>query len=362
MKILLFGEYSGLFNNLKDGLIRLGHQVFLASNGDYFKNYPSDFRWDIKYKLGKFNQILEIANFYTHKELFIGFDIVLLISPEQFTGYSLPNKIIYDFLIKHNKKIYLSGAGISAMLFDYWFNRENEKYHSYMAGYFEGLKNPRKCRYYNNKSLVNWEMDLFSKINGYIPIWYEYAQPFRSLPNFIKTIPIPINLNKFIYKPNIVKDRIVFLHGLSRPCKGGAYIVGAFDRLREKYKKEADFLCAGGLPFNEYVKLIDRVNVVLDDANSYSLGMNALFSMAKGKIVMGGAESIANKELNYRYNPAYNLNPDVDQIMHCIEHVIENKSEIEECGLKSRKFVEEHHDYIKVAQQYVDIWEKACSH
>jgi hypothetical protein len=297
MKILLFGEYSGFFNCLKEGLIVLGHQVFLASNGDYFKNYPSDFRWDVKYKLGKFNQVLEIANFFAHKELFKGYDIVLLISPEQFTGYSLPNKLIYNFLIKHNKKIYLSGAGISAMLFDYWFIKENEKYHNYMYGYFEGLKNPRNCRYYNNRSLINWEMELFSKINGYIPIWYEYAQPFRSLPNIIKTIPIPINLNNFIYRPNIVKEKIVFFHGLSRPSKGGSFIIEAFDKLRDKYKNEAEFLCAGGLPFADYIQLIDRTNVVLDDANSYSLGMNALISMAKGKIVMGGAESIANNEL-----------------------------------------------------------------
>ena len=361
MKILLFGEYSGFYNNLKDGLIKLGHQVFLASNGDYFKNYPSDFRWDIKYKIGKLNQAIEIANFFIHKELFTGYDIVLIISPELFSRCPWPNKMIYEFLIKHNKKIYLSGAGLSATLFNYWYGKKNEKYHNYMSGYFEELKNPRKFRYYNNKSMMNWEMELFNKIDGYIPIWYEYAQPYRNLPNIIKTIPIPINLNKFIYKPNIVKDRIVFLHGLSRPCKGGAYIVGAFDKLKEKYKNEAEFLCVGGLPFDEYIQFIDKANVILDDTNSYSLGMNALFSMAKGKIVMGGAESIANKELNYKYNPAYNLNPDINHIVHCIEHVIENKSRIEEIGYRSRKFVEEYHDYIKVAQQYVDIWEASLS-
>jgi len=358
MKILLFGEYSGFFNCLKEALIILGHQVFLASNGDSFKNYPSDFRWDTKIKNSKINNVIEIANFFTHKKLFTGYDIVLIISPEQFSLYPWPNRLIYDYLIKQNKKIYLSGAGISAMLFNYWYGKENEKYHNYMAGYFEGLKNPNKLRIYNNKSMMNWEMELFGKIDGYIPIWYEYAQPFKNIPNFIKTIPIPINLNNLVYKPNIIKDKIIFFHGLSRPCKGGAYILGAFDKLKEKYKKEAVFMSAGGLPFSEYIQLIDKVNVVLDDANSYSLGMNALFSMAKGKIVMGGAEPIANQELGYKYNPAYNLYPNVEQIEQCIEHVIENKSKIEEMGYLSRKFVEENHDYIEVAKQYIEIWEK----
>ena len=50
MRILLVGEYSGLFNCLKDGLIALGHEVFLASDGDAYRDYPSDFRWDVRLK------------------------------------------------------------------------------------------------------------------------------------------------------------------------------------------------------------------------------------------------------------------------------------------------------------------------
>jgi len=43
MRILLVGEFSRLHNSLKEGLIALGHEVVLISNGDGFKNYPSDF-------------------------------------------------------------------------------------------------------------------------------------------------------------------------------------------------------------------------------------------------------------------------------------------------------------------------------
>lgn len=360
MKILLFGEYSGLFNSLKAGLIALGHDVFMASNGDSFKNFPSDYRWDSKLKIAKnekIKNIIGITNFYRNKKLFIGHDVVLIISPYQFSQYAFPNRLIYNFLINNNKKVFLSGAGITANLFDYWYERKEEKYYKYMVGYLEKSKDPKDCRYYKNKSMLNWEKELFNKIDGYIPIWYEYAQPFREVPNISKSVCIPINLNDFEYKPNIVKDKIVFFHGLSKPSKGGEYIIGAFDKLREKYKNEAEFICKGNLPIDEYLNLLDRTNVILDDANSYSLGMNALFSMAKGKIVMGGAEPIANKELNYSYNPAYNLFPNIDQISDCIEDVIKRKAEIENMGLLSRKFVEEHHDCTEVARKYIQIWE-----
>ena len=83
MKILLFGEYSGFFNCLKDGLVALGHDVFLASNGDYTKNYPSDFRWDShrSNNWGKFAPFYNVANIMLHKKLFMGYDVVLLIGP-----------------------------------------------------------------------------------------------------------------------------------------------------------------------------------------------------------------------------------------------------------------------------------------
>ena len=47
MKILLLGEYSAIHKNLREGLISLGHEVNLASNGDGWKNIPRDI--DINY-------------------------------------------------------------------------------------------------------------------------------------------------------------------------------------------------------------------------------------------------------------------------------------------------------------------------
>ena len=42
MKILLLGEYSNVHNTLAEGLRALGHKVVVASNGDFWKNYPRD--------------------------------------------------------------------------------------------------------------------------------------------------------------------------------------------------------------------------------------------------------------------------------------------------------------------------------
>lgn len=71
MKVLLFGEYSGLFNNLKDGLVKIGHQVFLASAGDGSKNFPSDFKFKTNKKLGKFSFTYQMADIYIKTRTFL---------------------------------------------------------------------------------------------------------------------------------------------------------------------------------------------------------------------------------------------------------------------------------------------------
>ncbi len=360
MKILLFGEYSGLFNCLKDGLVANGHDVFLASDGNGFKNYPSDYRWDTKLPVGRFKRIFEIGKIFYEKKLFSGYDAVLLIAPTIFSHYRCFFEPVFNMLINNNEKVFLSGAGMEAIGFNYWY-ASNEKYHNYVKGYFND-ENPVTRKYgramYGNQKLMDWGYELLDRINGYIPIWYEYAQPFRTHPKLKETIRIPINVSKYQYKPNKVGDKIVFFHGIAsrRTCKGTSFIVEAFDRMRAKYGDVAEFRAVGGLPFDEYMKLLDNTNVILDDANSYSIAMNGLFSLAKGKIVMGGAEPVANAELKLEYNPVYNLTPDVDQICDCIEDVIRRKEEIEAIGLQGRKFVEEYHDYRDVARKYVEVF------
>lgn len=80
MRILLFGEFSGLFNCLKEGLVALGHEVYLVSDGNGFKNYPSDFRYDIKIPqcLRKLSTPINFLNLWLHKKRLQGFDVVFL--------------------------------------------------------------------------------------------------------------------------------------------------------------------------------------------------------------------------------------------------------------------------------------------
>lgn len=359
MKILLFGEYSGFFNCLKDGLVALGHDVFLASaNGDGIKNFPSDFKWEGKnYKIFeklKLGAFYHVGNIMLNKKLFSGYDVVLLIAPNEVSYRNWLNRIPYDYILNHNKKVFLSGAGITTHLFEYWYN-SNEKYKSYMEGYLIDDKN---FFYKDNMELFQWEKELINRVDGYIPIWYEYYMPFKEYPKCNNVVRIPVNVNQFKYKPNHVNEKVVFYHGSRCECKGTRYIKAAFEKMQKYFGDKGEFLCADMLPFNEYVKLIERTNVIVDDANSYSIAMNGLFSMLKGKLIMGGAEPIADEMYGYENNPVFNICPDVDQICNTMIEIINRKDQIEELGQKGRAFVEKYHNYIDIAKQYEAIFMK----
>lgn len=356
MRILLFGEYSGLMNCLKSGLSHLGHEVFLASNGDGTKNYPSDFRWDkcVSFK-NRFTQFFYTGNIWLHKHLLKGYDVVLLVDPHIVSSFRFLNDPIYRFLIKNNKKVYLSGCGDTKLMFDFWYNSKT-KYHSYYEGYV--IENCNYKYLHNKRRAREWEEKLLSMIDGYIPIWYEYAEPFRDYKNIKKTIRIPVALDSQKYAPNILKDdKVVFYHGVTRECKGTRFIKAAFEKMSKEYSEHAEFILAEKLPFVEYMKVIERVNVIVDDANSYSIAMNGLFSMLKGKIVMGGAEPIANMELGINgVNPVFNINPDPEQICETMKYIIDNRHNIENWGLAGRRFVEKFHNSVDVAREYEKLW------
>lgn len=361
MKILLFGEFSGLFNCLRDGLVTQGHEVFMFSDGDMGRQYPADYNyWKPRKKLGRLGHLVDCFNVITHLNLLRGYDVVVFVSPRKFAFLPFFNKFIYNYMIKHNKTSYLCSSGLYDVAFKYWHEQTESKYHYYTTAIIEGDDTAPGRSYYSIAG--NWKMEeeLLKKMTGIIPIWYEYAEPYRKFPNLKKTIRIPINTDSFEYTPNKIHDgKILFLLGKSRPSKGHKYIKAAFKRLQEKYSDRAEFVVLDKkLPFDEYMKLVTNANVIMDEAYSYSMAMNALFSMAKGKIIMGGAEPVGNKELGYEENPAYNLCPDVDQICSCIEDVILHPDKLEERGLKSRQFVEKYHNYIDIAKEYVALFEE----
>jgi glycosyltransferase involved in cell wall biosynthesis len=128
-----------------------------------------------------------------------------------------------------------------------------------------------------------------------------------------------------------------------------------------KYSDEMELIIAESVPFDTYIKMYEDAHVFVDQLYSQGFAMNALYAMAKGKVVLSGGENkmyalYGDSEIE---KPVINIVPEKEKIIGVLDQIRQNKNRLEEMGLASRKFVEQYHDYKVVARQYVQVWESA---
>lgn len=356
MRILLVGEFSGFHSTLKLGLNSLGYHVTLASTGDAWKNFDRDISILPDFK----NKNIEKAFRYFFpcinlKQLY-GYDIVQFVNPAILSVINPFNAMMGRQIIKHSEKTFLSASGDDAF---YLEGTKNLRY--------SPLADAKLIDYKGNKMPVEywwtqaWNRELASKVNGIIPVMYDYAHAYRMYPNLNvrETIPLPVNLEQIKYVGcNTNKSgKIRIFHGLNREgFKGTGYIREAFAILAKKYSDCAEFVIEGHIPYSSYISHLSEFDIVIDQVNSYSCGLNGIVAMALGKVVVGGCEPESLQEFNAVYSPVINIIPSVNDIVEKISELIANRSKLNEIGYKSRIFAEKYHCHIKIAEQYHKEW------
>lgn len=351
MKILLLGEYSALHTNLKEGLLELGHDITLAGYGDGFKkipldlNFDSDMPWILSKLSRKIKPLINIKKLENH-------DILQLMNPFIFYHY-FPSKFFHEYVFRNNSRSFLLAAGDDAYFWKYGRKKlaygpfdDFLKYDIHQENYY--MDSHRALEH--NNFIIN-------HVEKIIPIAYEYKVSYESHPKISGCIPIPINTNKIKYTENIPQQKLVIFHGLNRyGFKGTRHIEQAFSYLQEKYPNDIECIIDGKMPLDKYLSVMKRANIIIDQANSYSCGVNAIYALAMGKIVMGGAEPESLLSLGVSNSPVINIKPSAASIIQKIQNILDIRQSIPEIGYRSRQFVEENHCYLKVAQKYLDAW------
>lgn len=353
MKILLVGEFSGLHMYLKQGLQELGHDVLLASDGDGYKKIPgADISLINKGKVGVrgiFDNYIEPLIVASKLK---GYDVAQYISPVVYP-YRI-RKQAFDFLMRGNCCNSLVAAGSDLALvrayesgnFDYYIYDYDK---SYTDRYCFGTK--------ESSIAPQIETDLVKKMDVIIPSLYEYSVGYKDHSNIHGVIPFPINCSTIEYKENLLKDKIVFFHGLNREKKKGTeFIVKAFELLKKAYPNDVEIIASGHMPLNEYIEVMSKANVVVDQCLSYGYGINACLAMAQGKVVMSGCRKETLNSFGIEQTPMILATPSVEQLFAQMSFLIENRTKINEIGYESRKYVEKVHDHVRIAQKYVEAW------
>ena len=355
MRILLLGEYSGFFANLKAGLKELGHDVTLLAYADEFKKIPGAdgdlYKGKTSGSVGKLvNKIFKPP---FDKRFFANYDVVLWIN----VGIFLP-PIIHKMLKKikkHNKKVFLSSCGYDYALYKA-YNEGKFEYYMFdeIVETMPRFHHPMWVKYYKKHGELE---DIEKYIDNVIPIAYEYKLGYKKTTDVTL---LPISTKEIEFKPIEIKDKIIFFHGLNRESeKGTKYIVEALEKLKKNYPDEVEVIVKGKMPYQEYVELMRKTDVVLDQCKSYWYGINALIGLAQGKIVLSGRKDESLKEANISPEecPIIEITPNSEQIYKQLEMIVKNKKDLPELSKKGRAYVEKYHDATKVAEQYIKIFE-----
>lgn len=377
MKILLVGEYSRMHNSLKEGLQKLGHEATILGFKDGFKDYPVDFilvkKWDTGFKKKIKLAVLiltgfDISSYFTYcqfkknRNLFKDFDVVQLINENSFfCDYKYEKKIL-EFLFRNNKKVFLLSAGDDYIYVKYNFDHPENP--SIIQPYRDGkiadkeFSNVLKYRTLAFKKLNQY---IKKNIRGVIATDIDYHIPMMNKDKYIGLIPSPMNLDNFPKEAMNIVEEIIIFHGINRESyykKGNDFFENALLKLKQKYGKRIKIIVTENIPYDEYTLLYNQAHIILDQLYGHDQGSNALEAMAKSKAVVTNASNAFEKHYNLAERVAINGLPDVDYLVNELSLLIENPDEIKAIGKRARAFIEKEHDYLKIAEKYLDTWRK----
>lgn len=361
MKILLLGEYSNVHNTLAQGLRSLGHNVVVASNGDFWKDYPRDI--DFLRKEGKFGGISLLTKVYWNLRRFRGFDIVQIINPMFFELKAERHFRLFDYLKKNNGKVILCAFGMDY----YWVKRSEDmifRYGDFNIG--STIRHTKEA----DEARKDWLGTTKEKLNRYcaeksdaiVTGLYEYDACYRPcFPEKTHFIPFPIRPSEYAESFDNNNGKIKIFIGISKKrseYKGTDIMLRAAQDVERKYPEKVELKVAEGIPFVEYTKMMLGSDLLLDQLYSYTPAMNALEAMSHGIICVGGGEPenyeiLGEKELL----PIINVLPTYESVFEELEKIALYPESVSVLKRQSIEYIRRHHDHMKVARQYERLYQ-----
>lgn len=357
MKILLLGEYSNVHATLAEGLRTLGHQVTVASNGDFWKDYPRDI--DLSRPEGKLGGIALMVKVYAQLPRWQGYDVVQLINPmflELKAERILP---IYQYLRKHNRHMVLCAMGMDW----YWVHectyRKPLRYSDFNIGNEVRTDEPavREQQEWLGTAKERLNKHIAADCDHIIAGLYEdyvcYEPYFREKTTFI---PLPIRMpsvSSVTPHPSPVTKIFIGISRGRNAYKGTDIMLKAAEDLQNQYPDKMQLIKVEGVPFNEYQRLMEGSDAILDQLYSYTPSMNPLLAMSKGIICIGGGEP-ENYDILHEplLRPIINVQPTYQSVYHELEQLVLYPERIPDLKRQSKAYVKKHHDHLKVARQY----------
>lgn len=365
MKILIIGEFSGFAKHLKNGFQILGHDVTIVQSGDGWKKLCANEDIMCRNQTWSFfgrpisgtNRIRAVfTNIRVQQQLKEKCPLPELIIV---VNFSFISKSLFDAgvsrryiqnCVKRGAKLIMSECGESCAE-SYYYTKVN-KSDVYLR---IGAKTPPKdCRY----------SFLLKYSNAIIPTTYGYYKPLLAYAAYepydtaklTKAIPLPITVDKAVNISTCKDRKVVVFHGVIRPiAKGTPYIQEAMKKLQEEMPEDVECVCLGGLPYDEYIKLFERIDILIDQTYGNGWGINAIIGAMKGKCVLTSTGPENCENMGIPNIPFVQIEPDSNQIYQVLKALVLDRKRIDDIKIASRHFAENYCESSIIAKRYIEV-------
>ena len=326
-------EVAGFGAMYKKGLKKLGHKVsFIISKPDLVnRNYPCDKCLDLQ----KYPSLirLTILTFELLKNIFSNDYFIFLYGKSFWPGnYDLP--IIKLF----NKKIMAIFLGCEI--------RQREEILKLNRLYCPCSDCKNECDHKTKQHIAK----MFEKYADIIICQPENAQ---LLTKHYEYAWVPIDTEEWKPLKSIETNGFKITHApSSAQKKGTTYIQEAIERLKsEGY--EFNFFLAQKLEHSELKKHLLESDLIIDQLMIGWHGKLSVECMSIEKpVICWLDESLTQFTPDI---PIISANPET--IYEKLKHILDNKDELKEIGLKGRDYVKKHHDYIDICENIIKLFE-----
>ncbi len=362
MNILIVGEFSGFAKHLKNGFKKLGHHVTIVMAPDFFKKFHGDCD-DIVYnthwtfcgktikgsaRLPHLFTSLRIRNKLNKRYHDKRPDLIIIINYSFLTTSiykpGTPQSYIKKWIDK-GAKVIMSECGSTPA--DCYNNQEFWR------------KRGKKMLLNDNRYtfLLNYSHAIVPTIYSYYDNLISYSKYYNfDIKKVHNCTPLPITIDKECNIQSCEGRKILIFHGIIRPIdKGTPFIIDAMKRLEKEMPDRVKCVARGGMPYDEYVKLFDEIDILVDQTYNNGWGMNAAIGAMNGKCVLAPCGPENSDNMGIPDIPFVRIGPDVEQIFEALKSLVLNSKRIDEIKIASRRFVEEYCECSIIAQKYLDI-------
>lgn len=366
MKILLLGDYSNLHVYLAKELQRRGHTVTLVSDGGAYMKTENDI--EIKRNPGLWGTFKYGYKILSLLPTWTGYDVVQLINPSIFFLKSNKLKIIYDILRKNNKSVFLTLCGDDHFFVKDCVESDLFRFSEYRIGSEQteySKKDPSKSLVYLNPQFADYTSHIYSTIDGAMSVLPEYDMSARLHmdPDKILFTRLPVQLDSLEFKELHLNEPIkilVAMKGNKEIQKGTGKLLEICKSIEKEIPGVCEVRAVKNLSLSDYLEEIRKSHIVIDQLYSYSPGMNALQTMAMGRITASGGQPEYYDYIGESNHPIFCLSPleDDETIKNRLKSLILDKNRIKQMSEDGRKLVEKHHDVRNIAPLFEEHWKR----